>query len=122
LASLIGALVLNAAANLWMIPRWGATGAATATLLSEAVLVALGAILVAWRFGILPALRPAMGGLAATAVGYAVLRLSSGGLLGTAAALAGYIAPLLLLRIVTAEDGLLVLGWIREIAPRAARS
>jgi len=44
LASLTGALVLNAAANVWMIPQWGASGAATATLLSEAALVGLGAI------------------------------------------------------------------------------
>jgi len=122
LANLIAALALNAVGNLWLIPRWGGLGAAAATLVSELALAVLGAILVAWRLGILPSLRPTIGGLAATAVGYAVLRLSGGGLLGTASALGVYIVPLLLLRVVTAEDGLLVLGWIRDVTPRGARS
>jgi O-antigen/teichoic acid export membrane protein len=122
LRSLIGALLVNAAGNLWMIPRWGAMGAAIATLLSELALVAIGASLVAWRFGIRPSLRAAAGGLAAATAGYAVLQFGGGGLPGTTGALAVYFAPLVLLRIVTAEDGRLVLGWIREIVPRAARA
>lgn len=120
LASLIAALAVNAAANLWMIPRWGALGAAAATLLSECVLVALGVGLLASRLRILPAWRATAGGVAATAAGCVALWLGGGGPAGTAAALAAYAVPLLLLRIVTAEDGRLVLGWIRQLAPRGA--
>jgi O-antigen/teichoic acid export membrane protein len=122
LASLLTALAVNAAGNLWMIPRWGALGAAAATLVSECVLVAFGAGLLAARLRILPAWRVAAGGLAAAAAGCAALWLGGGGLTGTALGLAAYTLPLLLLRVVTAEDGRLVLGWIRQIAPRAARA
>ena len=120
LAGLIAALAVNAAGNLWMIPRWGALGAAAATLVSELVLVAIGTGLLAARLRILPAWRAAAGGLAAAA-GCVALWLGGGGPAGTAVALAAYVVPLLLLRVVTAEDGRLVLGWIRQIAPRAAR-
>jgi hypothetical protein len=58
----------------------------------------------------------------ATAAGYGALQMGSGGLSGTAAALVVYAVPLLLLRVVTAEDGRLVLGWIRDIVPGAARA
>jgi len=122
LANLIAALAMNAAGNLWMIPRWGAMGAAAATLVSELALVAIGAGLVASRLRILPSWRATGGGLAATAAGYAALQFCGGGLSGTAVALAVFLVPLLLLRVVTGEDGRLVLGWIREITPRAARS
>jgi O-antigen/teichoic acid export membrane protein len=120
LAGLIAALAVNAAGNLWMIPRWGALGAAAATLASELVLVAIGTGLLAARLRILPAWRGTAGGLAATVAGCAALWLGGGGLAGTAAALVAYVVPLLLLRVVTAEDGRLVLGWIRQIAPRRA--
>jgi O-antigen/teichoic acid export membrane protein len=122
LASLIAALAVNAAGNLWMIPRWGALGAAAATLVSECVLVALGTALLASQLRILPAWRTTAGGLAAAVAGCAVLWLGEGGPAGTAVALAAYAVPLLLLRVVTAEDGRLVLGWIREIAPRGAKA
>jgi O-antigen/teichoic acid export membrane protein len=119
LRSLTGALLVNAAGNLWMIPRWGAMGAALATLASELVLVAIGAALLAWKLRILPSWRVSVGGLAATAAGYAALQIGSGGLSGTAAALVVYIVRSCLL--VTAEDGRLVLGWIRDIVPGARR-
>lgn len=121
LASLVVALAVNAAGNLWLIPRWGALGAAAATLASESVLVALGTVLLAWQLRILPAWRVTAGGLAATAAGGGALWLGGGGPTGTAAALTAYAVPLLLLRVVTAEDGRLVLGWIREIVPWGAR-
>jgi O-antigen/teichoic acid export membrane protein len=120
LASLVVALVVNATGNVCMIPRWGALGAAAATLLSECVLVGLGASLLASRLRILPAWRAAVGGMAATAAGCGALWLGGGGLAGTAAALAAYAVPLLALRVITAEDGRLVLGWIRQLTPRAA--
>ena len=120
LRSVAAALVLNAAGNLWMIPRWGATGAAIATLLSEVVLVAIGAGLVAWKFAFRPRLRHVAAGLAATTAGYAVLHLGGPGVPGTIGALAAYVVPLVLGRVVTAEDGRLVLGWIRQALPKAA--
>ena len=122
LASLIAALAANAAGNLWMIPRWGALGAAAATFVSELALVALGAGLLASRLRILPAWRATMGGLVATALGCVALWLGGGGSAGTVMALVAYAVPLFALRIVTAEDGCLVLGWIRQLAPRAART
>jgi O-antigen/teichoic acid export membrane protein len=122
LRGLAGALLVNAAGNLWMIPRWGAMGAAMTTLASELVLVAIGAALLAWKLRIFPSWRVTVGGLVATAAGYGALQMGSGGLSGTAAALVVYAVPLLLLRVVTAEDGRLVLGWIRDIVPGAARA
>lgn len=122
LRSVTGALLVNGAGNLWLIPRWGAMGAAVATLASEIVLVALAAGLLAWRLRIFPSWRVTAGGLAATAAGCATLQIGGGGLPGTIAALAVYFVPLLLLRVITAEDGRLMLGWIREIIPHAARA
>lgn len=121
LAGLIAALVLNAAANLSMIPSRGAVGAAAATLLSEVALVGLGMLFLARRLEIPLSLRPALIGLAAALVGYVVLRLIGDGneFLGTAAALTVYFAPLFLFRVVTAEDGRLVAEWIRQAAPHA---
>lgn len=121
LASLIAALAVNAAGNFWLIPRWGPFGAAAATLVSELSLVAIGASLLAARLRIRPTWRATAGVLAATAAGSVALWLGGGGPAGTAVALVVYVVPLLLLRVVTAEDGRLVLGWIREIAPRGAR-
>ena len=122
LASLIAALAVNAAGNFWMIPRWGAFGAAAATLVSELSLVAIGASLLAARLRIRPTWRATAGGLAATAAGGCrAPGWGGGGPAGTAVALVVYVVPLLLLRVVTVEDGRLVLGWIREIAPRGAR-
>ena len=122
LASLVAALALNAAGNLSLIPRWGAMGAAITTLVSEIALAAIGAALVAWKLRLLPSLRPMLGGLVATAAGYLVLRVVGGsGLLGTVAALATYMVPLVLWRVVTVEDGRQVLGWIRQMVPHAAR-
>lgn len=122
LASLIGALCLNAVGNFWMIPRWGAMGAAAATLASECALVVLGAALVASRLRIFPSWRASVGGLVATAAGYAALQVGGGGLAGTVAALATYLVPLVLLRVVTADDGRLVLGWIRQVLPQTVRA
>jgi O-antigen/teichoic acid export membrane protein len=114
---LTGALLVNAAGNLWLIPRWGAMGAALATLASELVLATIGAVLLAWKLRILPSWRVTVGGLAATVAGYAALQIGSGGLSGTAVALAVYVLPLLLLRVVCRRrpSGA---GLIREIVPR----
>jgi O-antigen/teichoic acid export membrane protein len=120
LASLLVALALNAAGNLWMIPAWGAVGAAAATLCSEVVLVGLGSTLLARRLEIAFPFRSALIGLAASAAGYAVLRLVGGDreFLGTVAALTVYFTPLLLFHVVSADDGYRVMGWIRQAVPR----
>lgn len=119
LASLAGALVVNAAGNLWAIPRWGAFGAAAATLASEVVLLGFGAVLVGRELGILPSCRPVLVGLGATAAGGAVLWWALeavGPAPATLAALTVYGGLLILFRIVTSEDAAMVMGWVRQSA------
>ncbi len=116
LASLAGALALNGAGNLWAIPRWGALGAAAATLASEVFLVLLGGALLWRRLGLRPAPRPGLASLTATAAGGAALWAlwSWGPIAGTTAALLVYSGLLVGLRVVTAEDVAMVIGWFRE--------
>jgi len=119
LASLAGGLALNAGGNLWAIPRWGAFGAAAATLASEVALLSFGAVLVRRELGVLPSLRAVLVGLGATAAGGAVLWVlgAVGAVPATLAALLVYGGLLSLFRIVTAEDAALVIGWVRQAAP-----
>lgn len=123
LRSLAGAFVLNAAANFWAIPRWGAVGAAAATLLSEVVLLGMGAVLVRRELGMRLSRRPALVALGATAVGGAALWLFGGvgGVPATLAALMLYTGFLLVFRIVTSEDAALVVGWVRQATPGWSR-
>jgi O-antigen/teichoic acid export membrane protein len=118
LASLAGGLALNAAANLWAIPRLGAFGAAAATLASEVALLSFGAVLVRRKLGILPSLRAVLVGLGATAAGGAVLGVlgAVGAVPATLAALLVYGGLLSLFRVVTAEDAVRVIGWVRQAA------
>ena len=114
--SLAGGLALNAAGNIWAIPRWGALGAAGATLGSEIALLALGTVLVGRKLGILPSLRPVLVSLGATACGAATLWTlgTLGALWATLAALAVYVGLLMLFRVVTAEDAAIVSSWVRQ--------
>jgi O-antigen/teichoic acid export membrane protein len=123
LASLAGGLALNAAANLWAIPRLGAFGAAAATLASEVALLGFGAVLVRRKLGILPSLRAVLVGLGATAAGGAVLWVlgAVGAVPATLAALIVYGGLLSLFRVVTAEDAVRVIGWVRQAAPGWSR-
>ena len=123
LASLAGGLALNAAANLWAIPRLGAFGAAAATLASEVALLSFGAVLVRRKLGILPSLRAVLVGLGATAAGGAVLWVlgAVGAVPATLAALLVYGGLLSLFRVVTAEDAIRVIGWVRQAAPGWSR-
>lgn len=118
LASLGGALALNAAGNLWAIPRWGAVGAAGATLASELALLGFGAFLVGRTLGVLPSCRRVLVGLGATATGGAVLWVleAVGPVPATLAALTVYGSLLILFRIVTSEDAAMVIGWVRQAA------
>ncbi len=118
LLSLVGGLVLNAVGNLWAIPRWGAIGAAGATLASEVALLGLGMVLVGRRLGIWPSLRPVFVGLGASAAGGSVLwaLAAVGSVPATLAALLVYGGLLVLFRIVTADDAVTVIGWVRQAA------
>lgn len=123
LAGLLAALGLNAAGNLWAIPRWGAVGAAGATLASELALLGFGAFLVRRMLGVLPSCRPVLVGLGATAAGGAALWVlgAAGPVPATLAALTVYGSLLILFRIVTSEDAALVIGWVRQAASGPSR-
>src|SRR5260370_17774680 len=69
LAGLGGGLVVNFLLNLWSIPRWGAIGAAAATLISEAGLLGFATVLILRELSHLPSFRPVLGGLAASVAG-----------------------------------------------------
>ena len=116
LVSMAGGVALRAAVNVWAIPRWGALGAAAATLASEVALLGFGTVLVRRELGILPSLRPVLVGLGATAAGGAVLWVLGpvGPVPATLIALTVYGSLLLSFRIVTAEDAAVVMGWVRQ--------
>jgi O-antigen/teichoic acid export membrane protein len=120
LASLLCGLLLNAGGNFWAIPRWGALGAAAATLASEVLLLVLGAVLAGKTLGMLPPLRPVLVGLNASIMGGGALWLLYGGgvWLATLAALLVYGAILVVFRVVSAADGALVISWVREVVPK----
>lgn len=116
LRAMVGALALNAAGNIWAIPRWGALGAAGATLASELVLVLIGLAL-AWRLLALPVpLRSGLVVLAATGMGWAALTHAEiyGALAATAAGLVTYGAVLVACRIVRKDDVVTASGWVRD--------
>lgn len=123
LLSLAGALALNAIGNLWAIPRWGALGAAGATLASEVALLGVGVLLVERKLGILPSFRPVLVGLGATAAGAATLWLlgALGPVAATLAALTVYGGLLIFFRIVTIADAASVIGWVRQAASGSSR-
>lgn len=113
LTVLAGGCGLNAVGNLWAIPRWGAVGAAVTTLVSEIVLLGLGAVLVRRELGIRFTLRSIMAGLSATTAGGIVLVLlgAVGPVPAVLAAFALYSGFLLLLRLITLEDLAMLVGW-----------
>ncbi|MBI3454366.1 MAG: polysaccharide biosynthesis protein [Candidatus Rokubacteria bacterium] len=123
LGALTAGLVVNAAGNLWAIPRWGAVGAAAATLASELTLLAVGAVLVGRALRLTPAGRPLWIRLGATLAGSALLWGTSGAgpLPSTLAALAVYGGLLVLFRVVTGDDVTMVIGWVRQATPQWSR-
>ncbi len=121
---MIGALVLNAVGNLWAIPRWGALGAAGATLASELAIFLLGLTLV-WRLLAFPVpLRSGLVVLAAAGVGWAALNHAEmyGALPATAAGLVAYGAVLVTFRIVRKDDVVIAGGWVRDAVAGGERS
>jgi PST family polysaccharide transporter len=125
LAGLAGGLVINFLANLWSIPRWGAVGAAAATLVSEAALLGFATVLILRELSHLPSFRPVLGGLVASVAGggslWWLLR-ESGPIPATLGALVVYCGLLVLLRVVTFENVATAMGWIRQAALEWPRS
>ena len=108
------AAVLNLLLNLIAIPRWGAPGAAAATLVTEAFILLLFARRAAAATGSLGMFRAAAGPAVAALIPAALLlQLPSAGA-GAFAALFTYVALLLLLRVVTPAE-------LRELLPRRSR-
>jgi O-antigen/teichoic acid export membrane protein len=120
LMCLIGGVLLNVAGNLWAIPRWGALGAAAATLASEVVLLLLGTVLVCRELDKLPPLKPVAVGLGASIAGGVALWLSQeeGTWLATVVALIVYGGVLVVFRVVNAADAAMLISWVREVVPK----
>jgi O-antigen/teichoic acid export membrane protein len=112
------AVLVNAGGNTFAIPRWGAVGAAGATLASEVCLLAAAVVLVARTAGSLAWLRPVLAPAAGAAVAGGVLALlvPEIGPAATLAALVLYGGLLVAARAVRAADLSLVAGWIRQAA------
>lgn len=110
---MMAALALNAVGNIWAIPRWGAIGAAGATLLSEMATMVMGLVLVRrhLRFHF-PAV-PIFLVLGAAAAGWLVLQWTElhGPLLSTGAALLTYGVFLYAFRLVSKDDVESARGW-----------
>jgi O-antigen/teichoic acid export membrane protein len=125
LAGLGGGLVVNFLLNLWSIPRWGAIGAAAATLISEAGLLGFATVLILRELSHLPSFRPVLGGLAASVAGggslWWLLR-EIGPIPATLGAFVVYCGLLVLLRIVTFQNVATAMGWIRQAALEWSRS
>lgn len=116
LAVLSLGLALNAAGNLWLIPRWGALGTAVTMLVSEAVLTGTGAWLAGRLLRTLPFPAALWGIAGSAAVGGLVLwsLRSAGAVVATLAAVVIYSGLLFLWRAVTIQDLATVLGRFRE--------
>ncbi len=124
LRAMMAALALNAVGNLWAIPRWGALGAAGATLASELLIVLIGLALV-WRLLAFPVpLRAGLVVLAAAGMGWAAMTHIQiyGALPATAAGLVTYGVVLVAFRIVRKGDVVTAGGWVREAVAGGERS
>jgi O-antigen/teichoic acid export membrane protein len=123
LVGCIVGLAFNTGGNLWAIPRWEGLGAAAATLLSEAALLAFGAVFAWRRLAIVPSWRPILAGVAAATVGAATLMTLKGlgALFATGGALVVYGSLLFVFRALTRDDVILVVGWLREATGTLSR-
>lgn len=109
-------LVINLLGNLWGIPRWGAVGAAAATLVSEIAVLCIAAVLVRRGLSVIFSFKPVLVGIASATTGGAVLWLlrGSGPLLATLASLLVYGSLLAFFQLVTTKDVAMVVGWVRQ--------
>jgi O-antigen/teichoic acid export membrane protein len=116
LSCLLVGILVNAGANAWAIPQWGAVGAAGATLVSEWLLLLLGVGMMSRLQSIRLPGRPVAASVLSITLGAAVL-LASHGLgpwLSTTAALGAYTAATIACRSVTMDDVRMVVGWMGE--------
>jgi O-antigen/teichoic acid export membrane protein len=86
----MAAAAINVALNVWLIPRYGITGAAAATLVSEGGVVAASAV-VLWRMRLLPSAGCVVRPVLASAVMAAAVILGAGHLLLLRIALGGVV-------------------------------
>jgi O-antigen/teichoic acid export membrane protein len=109
-------LSINLLGNLWGIPRWGAVGAAAATLVSEIAVLCIAAVLVRRDLSFISSVKPVLIGIASATTGGAVLWLLRGGgpLLATLASLLVYCSLLAFFQLVTTKDVVTVVGWMRQ--------
>jgi O-antigen/teichoic acid export membrane protein len=123
MSGLAGALLLNAALNLWAIPRWGGLGAAVSTLACEVMLLLASSIMLRRAFGPLLPMQAAPACVGATIVGVVVLvgLRDMGTIVATGAALLGYGVVLWCFRVATADDVFKLVARFRETAQGHAR-
>ncbi|MEE8160339.1 MAG: oligosaccharide flippase family protein [Acidobacteriota bacterium] len=116
LTALAFGAIVNAAGNLWAIPRWGAVGAAGVTLVSQLVVLAFGLVLALHKLEFPLPHRSILIGLGATAIGWAVLNLLAprGAVAATGAALCAYGAVLFVFRVLSKDDVVMAGGWFRQ--------
>ena len=124
LRGLSTALVVNLMVNVAVIPRWGGTGAAFATLASEIFLLAIGAWLVMKELGHRPPARMVVGIGTAAGLGAWTLWQAShwGPIPATACALTLYAAVLRATGAIAWQDGFAILSRIREAGQGRHRS
>jgi O-antigen/teichoic acid export membrane protein len=125
LAGLGGGLIVNLLGNLWGIPRWGAVGAAMATLASELAILGFAAVLIRRELTARLSFKPVLGGLAASVAGGVVLwwlLRENGPILATLVSLLVYSGFMVFLRIISAKDIAMVLGWVRQAVVPGARA
>ena len=118
------ALVVNLIVNVAVIPTWGGTGAAFATLVSESLLLVVGAWLVMKELGHRPPARMVVSISTAAGLGAWTLWQSShwGPIPATACALTVYAAMLHATGTIGWQDGLAILSRIREAGQGRHRS
>src|SRR5437867_5783480 len=116
LAGLGGGLIVNLLGNLWGIPRWGAVGAAMATLVSELAILGFAMLIIRRELALVSSFKPVLGGLAASVAGGVVLWLlrDVGSLFATLTSLLVYSSLLIFFQIVTSKDVAMVVGWVRQ--------
>jgi O-antigen/teichoic acid export membrane protein len=115
---LTAGLALNVIGNVVGIPRWGAVGAAGATLLSETVLLIGALVLMPSVFEKTAVIRNLLATMGAAGAAAATLWLGVaagwGAVMATGAALIVYAVLLTVARQLTSEDAAAVVGWIRQ--------
>jgi O-antigen/teichoic acid export membrane protein len=118
------ALIVNVVVNVVVIPKWGGTGAAFATLASEVLLLVIGAWLVTRELGHRPETTMTVAIAVAAGAGiWTLWHLSSwGSISATACALAVYLAILWGTRTIGWLDAVAIASRIREAGQGKHRS